>query len=31
MQQLGVSEEELVAAVNTVGTSADAVREHLKK
>jgi hypothetical protein len=30
-RQLGVSKEELSAAVEAVGTSADAVREHLKK
>jgi len=30
-RQLAVSKEELIAAVNAVGTSADAVREHLKK
>jgi hypothetical protein len=30
-RQLGVSKEELIAAVKAVGTSADAVRENLKK
>jgi hypothetical protein len=30
-RQLSVSKEELIKAVNTVGTSANAVGEHLKK
>jgi len=30
-KELGVSKEELIAAVKAVGTAADAVREHLKK
>jgi hypothetical protein len=29
-KQLSVSKEELIAAVNTVGTSTNAVQEHLK-